>query len=222
MAGKYDDTIKYWDNVFSQYTEYNPAQKIQVQEIEDGVTWLAENSKSTIDFGCGGGRVMLRCLEKGMECVYGIDICNNAIEIAKKVIEKHNYEDKAKVACGGLEKLYDIADNSYESAILFNIIDNLTPEDSNDLIRNIHRIVKPNGKILLKLNPYITKQKREEYKFVEISQEFYKETSGLYLWNLTNEMAEKNLEPFFIIEKYKEVEFKQYNMINRMYYLRNR
>ncbi|WP_352418093.1 class I SAM-dependent methyltransferase [Proteiniborus sp.] len=222
MADKYDDTIKYWDNVFSQYTEYNPTHKIQVQEIEDGVTWLVENSKSTIDFGCGGGRVMLRCLDKGMEYVYGIDLCNNAIEIAKKVIEKCNYEEKAKVVCDGLEKLYDIADNSYESAILFNIIDNLIPKDSIELIKNIHRIVKPNGKILLKLNPYITKQKREEYKFVEISHEFYKENSGLYLWNLTNEMAEKNFEPFFIIEKYEEIEFKQYNMINRMYYLRNR
>jgi arsenite methyltransferase len=222
MINNYDETIKYWDNVFGQSQEYNPTQIIQVQEIENGIRWLVENSKSTIDFGCGNGRIIFRCLDKGMEYVYGIDICNNAIEIANSVIKKFDYSDKADMVCGGLEKLNQINDNSFESAILFNILDNLTPEDSMELIKNIHRIVKSNGKILLKLNPYITKQQREEYKFKEISHEFYKEDSGLYLWNLTNEMAEKIIDPFFVVEKYEEIEFKQYNMINRMYYLRNR
>lgn len=218
----YDETIKYWDSIFGQAIEYNPTQMIQVQEIENGISWLVENSKSTIDFGCGNGRVLCRCLNKGMKYVYGIDICNNAIEIANSVIQKFNYKDKADVICGGIEKLSEINDNSYESAILFNILDNLTPGDAIELIKNIHRIVKSNGKILLKLNPYISRQQREEYKFIEISHEFYKEDSGLYLWNLTNEMVEKNIDPFFIIEKYEVIEYKQYNMINRMYYLRNR
>lgn len=222
MTNNYEETIKYWNNVFGQDPQYNPTQMIQIQEIENGISWLIDNSKSTIDFGCGNGRVICRCLDKGMKYVYGIDICNNAIEIANSIIEKFNYKDKAEVICGGIEKLNEINDDSFESAILFNILDNLTPEDSIELIKNIHRIIKPNGKILLKLNPYITKQQREEYKFTEISYAFYKEDSGLYLWNLSNEMVEKTIDSFFIIEKYEEIEFKQYNMVNRMYYLRNR
>lgn len=222
MINSYNETIKYWNNVFRQSPEYNPTQMINVQEIENGISWLVENSKSTIDFGCGNGRVLCRCLDKGIEYVYGIDICSNAIEVANRVIKKFNYQSKADVICGGIEKLNQINDNSYESAILFNILDNLIPEDSIKLIENIHRIVKSNGKILLKLNPYITKQQREKYKFKEISHEFYKEDSGLYLWNLTNEIVENNINAFFIIEKYETIEYKQYNMTNRMYYLRNR
>lgn len=222
MINKYKNTIKYWDNVFGQTQEYNPVEKIQIQEIENGLSWLVDSNQSTIDYGCGNGKVICRCLDKGMEYVRGIDICNNAIEIAKSVIKKFKYEDRAEVICGGLEKLNEIKDNSYESAILFNILDNLIPEDSKELIKNIHRIVKPNGKILLKLNPYITREQREEYKFIKISDEFYKENSGLYLWNLSNEMVEKIIDPFFIIEKYEEINFKQFNIINRMYYLRNR
>ena len=222
MTNKYKDTIKYWDNVFGQTQEFNPTEKIQIQEIENGLSWLADNRKSTIDFGCGNGKAICRCLNKGMEYVYGIDICNNAIEIAKSVVKKFNYEDRAEVICGGLEKLNEIKDNGYESAILFNILDNLIPKDSKELIKNIHRIVKLKGKILLKLNPYITREQREEYEFTKISNEFYKENSGLYLWNLSNEMVEKIIDPFFIIEKYEEIKFKQFNIINRMYFLRNR
>lgn len=222
MISNYDATIKYWDNVFGQAQEYNPAQAIQIPEIENGISWLLKDSKSAIDFGCGNGRIICRCLDKGMEYVYGIDISNSAVEIANRIIKKFNYNNKAYVVCGGIEKLNKINDKSYESAVLFNILDNLTPEDSIELIKNIHRIVKTNGRILLKFNPYITKEQKEEYNFTEISPEFYKEDSGLYLWNLTNEMIEKTIDPFFIIEKYEEIEFKQYNMINRMYYIRNR
>lgn len=84
----------------------------------------------------------------------------------------------------------------------------------------MHRIVKPNGKVLLKLNPYITEGEIEEYKLEKISDEFYKEPFGLFLYNLTNERVEKILYPYFTIEKYQEIQLD--GNINRMYYLANK
>lgn len=219
---EYQDTIKYWDNIFGQSTEYDPRQVIEIQGIEDGISWLTKNSKSTIDFGCGNGRALFRSLYLGIEYGYGIDISNNAIEIANKIIREFNFENKVDVVYGGIEKLNEIDSNSFESAILFNVIDNLIPEDSIKLIKQIHRLVKSSGKILLKLNPYITEEERKEYNFIEISQEFYEEDSGLYLWNLTDAKVEEIISPYFIIEKYEKIKFKEFNIINRMYYLRNK
>lgn len=220
MANDYKETLNYWDNVFSQVPEYDPNQKIQIQEIDNGIEWLGKNSKSIIDFGCGSGRVLLRCLDNGVEHVCGIDLSSNAISIATNIVEKFNLENKAKFICGGADKLKEIESDSFSGAILFNIIDNLVPDDAQEVIKQIHRIIKPNGKVLLKLNPYFAKDIREKYEFKEMSNEFYKETTGLYLWNLTEEKIKEIIEPYFVIEKHEEIEFKQYNMINRMYYLR--
>jgi len=118
---------------------------------------------------------------------------------------------------GELEK---INENEYGGAVLFNIVDNIKPEDVSFLLNKIHRIVKPGGRILLKLNPYITREEIEEYKLEKVSDGFYKESSGLYLYNLTKEKAEEILSPYFNIEKYQEIEFK--GNINRMYYLVNK
>lgn len=222
MGNSYDEAIKYWDDVFGQAPEYDPDKEINVREIEEGISWLVEDCNSAIDFGCGNGRAILRCVSKGMGCVCGMDISNAAIIKAQNIAEGFHYKDKSNMICGGVDKLREIDDNSFESAILFNILDNLIPEDSIEVMRNIHRIVKPHGKILLKLNPYITDHQVEEYEFKKITPELYKDDSGLYLWNLTNEMTDKIIAPFFTVEKYVEIEFKQYNMINRMYYLRNK
>ena len=220
--GEYNDTIKYWDNIFGQANISDPRKVIKIQKIEDGISWLAKDSKSIIDFGCGNGAVLLRSLYKGIDYGYGIDISNNAIKIANKIIREFNLENKVDLICGGIGKLNEIDNNFFESAILFNILDNLEPEDSINLIKQIHRIVKPNGKILLKLNPYITAEERKEYNFIEIFQEFYKEESGLYLWNLTEAKLHEIISPYFIIEKHEKIEFKEFNTINRMYYLRNK
>lgn len=220
--GEYNDTIKYWNNIFGQANISDPRKVIKIQKIEDGISWLAKDSKSIIDFGCGNGAVLLRSLYKGIDYGYGIDISNNAIKIANKIIREFNLENKVDLICGGIGKLNEIDNNFFESAILFNILDNLEPEDSINLIKQIHRIVKPNGKILLKLNPYITAEERKEYNFIEISQEFYKEESGLYLWNLTEDKVHEIISPYFIIERYEIIEFKEFNTINRMYYLRNK
>jgi len=220
MENNYGETIKFWENIFSEEKEYNPEKQIGVEALERGIQWVSDNSKAVSDFGCGNGRMLLRCLSEGTERVHGIDLSNNAIALGQKVIDYYKLEDKATLVCGGIEKLKELESENFNGAILSNIIDNLIPEDSKQVLEEIHRVLVPNGKLLLKFNPYIEKELREEYELKEISEEFYKETTGLYLWNLTEEKIKELIAPYFTIEKYEIVEFKQYDQINRMYYLR--
>jgi len=220
MGNNYSETLSFWEGTFSGAKEYNPEQQIPVEDLERGIRWVADNSEAVIDFGCGTGRMLLRCLSEGAGRVYGMDLSNNAIVLGQKVIDNYKLEDRAALVCGGIEKLREVESKSFSGAILSNIIDNLIPEDSKQVLEEIHRILEPNGKLLLKFNPYLEKSLREEYEMKEISEEFYKETSGLYLWNLTEEKIKELISPYFAIEKYEIVEFKQHNQINRMYYLR--
>lgn len=216
----YTDTKNFWDKAFQRVPEYDPDEELPVPRIEAALSWLISGAESVIDFGCGNGKVLFRCLSKGTNYIYGIDISDTAVKKADGIKESFNYKDKAEFVSGGLEKLEKINDNNFGGAVLFNILDNLKPDDASSLTRNINRIVKPEGRILLKLNPYISSDEIEEYSLEKISEGLYKEPSGLYIHNLTNEKAEEFLSPYFNIERYEEIEFK--GNINRMFYLINK
>lgn len=216
---KYEETQSYWNDVFGQVPDYDIHEKINIEEIEKAMDWLVKSSNSIIDFGCGNGRILLRCLDKGVKNAYGVDLSESAINKGNSILKNNKLVDRAKLECGSFELIDKIKDNSFNGAILFNIIDNLQPEDSLNLIRNIYRILAPGGKVLLKLNQFIEKEQIIQYGFEKISEDFYKEDTGLFLWNLNKEKISKILEPYFNIEKGEDIYFKQYDMTNRMYYL---
>ena len=72
-----------------------------------------------------------------------------------------------------------------DSAILSNIIDNLYPDDAISVLEEIKRILKKNGKLLVKLNPFISDEQIEEYGIKKISGNLLDD--GMILWNNTNE-----------------------------------
>jgi len=216
----YKDTLNYWQRVFSETIDFDPFQRIKVDDLEEGLDWLVSKESRILDFGCANGRVVLRCIDKGSSYVKGIDICSNAIETAARTAAKHNLQDRSSFICSGVESLKEIEECSYDGVILFNIIDNLIPEHALEVVEEVYRILRPGGRVLLKLNPYIPEKLREEYGFEELSREFYRENTGLYLWNLSEDKIREILAPWFEIEVSREVYYRQYDMINRMYYLR--
>jgi SAM-dependent methyltransferase len=59
---------------------------------------------------------------------------------------------RAEFRCGGTRLLFHLASASFDSGILFNIMDNLLPEDALRAVGEFHRLVEHHGRILLKLN----------------------------------------------------------------------
>ncbi|AZR73976.1 hypothetical protein BBF96_11595 [Anoxybacter fermentans] len=98
-----------------------------------------------IDFDCGHGKILFRCLELGIRSIVGIDISPMAIVLAKKLAVENGVENKSEFWCGDSSILSRINDQSFDAGILFNIIDNLMPEDGlkvlkyEILLRNILR-----------------------------------------------------------------------------------
>lgn len=222
MRNKYETTKQFWDKVFfDSDTRACPTMPINNIKLEKSVEWISQGSNKLLDFGCGSGRILLRSLFYGVEHVYGIDISEGAVKSAWENVKVYGLEN-ATFRLGSIELLKAIESNSYDGVILFNIIDNLFPKDAITILKEVHRIVKCNGKVLIKFNPYIEKELREEYKFEEVEEEVYRETSGLYLWNLANEKIKEILQQYFNIEKEVIVEFPEHNQINRMYYARNK
>jgi ubiquinone/menaquinone biosynthesis C-methylase UbiE len=222
MTEDYTTTSEYWDEIFDATPLYDPSNKLPYESLEASIKWVADGSKNVLDFGCGNGKVTLRSLSYGTQKVYGIDLSSSAIDVANKVSKANNLQGKAEFHSGSLDKLIEFDDCSLDSVILYNIVDNLTPQDGKALLEEIHRIVSPNGKILIKLNPLLTNEQIVEYELESIEGNFFKEPSGIYLWNQTNDEWKSLFERYFTVEKYEEILFPEYEMTNRMFYLRNR
>ena len=65
----YTDTKNFWDKAFQRVQGYDPKDKLPISEIETALSWLASGSVSLVDFGCGNGKVLFRCLDKGVSHV---------------------------------------------------------------------------------------------------------------------------------------------------------
>ncbi len=218
MSKGYENTIDFWNEIFQESPIYNPNTMIPIKEVEEGLVWLSEGCKKILDFGCGNGRCLLRCGALGVESLLGVDISFSAIKLGKKVAQEFDIK-KAKFRLGSIDLIKDIEDGSIDGVILFNIIDNMYPKDSINLLEEIQRILRPKGKILFKVNDYIERDICNEWGFKELEQDFYNDNSGLYLWNLSKEKLNVILTKDFQILKYQEVTIPKRNTINRMYYL---
>jgi len=219
----YKDTIDFWSDIFQNSEKsFDYTEPFQIAEIEECLDWLVDENSSLVDFGCGNGKLLMRCLAKGGETALGIDISPKAIESAKELAKDNNLLSRTNWIVGEVKELSKLKKNEFDAGILSNVVDNLIPKDSIQLLEEYSRIIKPGGKIFLKMNDYVDPSRLEEWNAKEIEDDFYKEESGLYFWNLEDEKVINLFEEHFKIDKKIEVEFKEHGQVNRLYYLRNR
>ena len=219
----YNDTIAFWDNIFTKQKAKKHIESLKIhKDLEDAICWLSNESKTILDYGCGSGTMLFKCANYENVCMcVGIDISQKAVELGRETALLNNLEGKVEFSCGGIMSLEKIEENSFDSAILSNIIDNVIPSDTISIIRNISRIVIPNGKILIKLNPYLKQEQLDEYGLKLITNNLYLENEGTYLRNLSTSQWEEIIKQFFIIKEYKEIFFEEFRQYNRIFLLVN-
>lgn len=219
ILGKYDSTIDRWDNIFSAETPAFPRTRSSGNiAFDKGLEWLTENTTGVLDFGCGNGIVLFLCALHGTATHIGIDLSAQAIRNAEAAARmapcgKFHFE------CGSLDALRRVGAASVDAVILSNIIDNLYPEDAAAVLAEVKRILRINGKLLLKLNPYITAAQIEAWGIRVIEGNLLDD--GMLLWNQTTPEWDAFLSARFHIERFENIYYEEHEQYNRMYLLRN-
>ena len=207
---EYAKCIGFWNEVFAQEVPVFPkAAKTGIEEFDAGIAWLADGSESVVDFGCGNGTLLFICRNFGTKTHIGIDLSEQAIKSAverSRAVQNENFS----FINGGTEQLKRIADNSVDSAILSNILDNLYPDDAVSAIDEIHRL-------LIKLNPFLSEKQIKEWNIKTIEGNLLDD--GLLLWNNTDAEWERLFKEKFSTVAKKEIYYKEAEQINRMYLL---
>jgi 2-polyprenyl-3-methyl-5-hydroxy-6-metoxy-1,4-benzoquinol methylase len=96
-----------------------------------------ETGARVLDVGCGVGQVVARLNDAGFEA-HGVDVSKPNIERASKVCPRCQIYDG---------KTLPFADNYFASAGALNVLEHV--EEPEAFIREIVRVVKPSGKIIL-------------------------------------------------------------------------
>lgn len=214
---KYDYVIKQWDSIFKQDSVSVPKKCESGNDaFDNALKWLTKDADTVLDFGCGNGIILFWCALYGTRKHIGIDLSGQAIENAECASRKLSSGEFVFIQ-GSLEKLKRIQDNSMDAVILSNIVDNLYPDDAVYLLEEVRRILKAGGRVLVKLNPYITHEQMEAYNIKVIAENLLDD--GMILLNNTTEQWTALLSKYFSIERYEELWYPEYEQINRMYLL---
>lgn len=217
MNSKYDKCMYEWNNIFSKEVPNAPTKSSFGNEtLDKGIGWICDGTKKILDFGCGNGTMLFVCALNGTKLNIGIDLSEKGIENAEKRAEQM-MQGEFHFSQGGIDRLKNI-DNSYvDAVILSNIIDNLYPDDAEILMDEVERILNENGKVLVKLNPYVTTEQILEWNIKVIKDNLLDD--GLILWNNTTDEWIKFFERKFDIKQYYEIYYPEHEQYNRMFWL---
>ena len=217
MNGKYDKCLNKWNNIFSKEVPKVPIKPDSGNDaLDKGIEWICNGTTNILDFGCGNGTMLFLCAINGTKYNIGIDLSEKGIESAQ-IRAKQMIKGEFHFIQGSIDVLKNIDSSSFDAVILSNIIDNLYPDDAEALVKEVERVLKDNGKVLVKLNPYITTEQIVEWDIKVIKDNLLDD--GLILLNNSTDEWKNFFERKFIINQYEEIYYPEYNQTNRMFWL---
>ncbi len=103
-----------------------------------------------LDIGCGRGEVLYHCA-KNQAVVFGIDYSKDALKISRTTLEEAG---KAYLCCS-LASPLPFKSEIFDKIIIGDVIEHLTPEDTENCIMELSRILKKNGFALVHTSPNV-------------------------------------------------------------------
>ena len=181
------DTKAYYENIYNQEIDIHDLKNLKsftpFKQIKKNLILKHAKGNNILEIGCGLGEY----LNLFNSTLYGTDISINALKKAKIFCPKANF-----FQANG-EKL-PIKNESFDCILLPDIIEHV--EKDQDLFKEVHRILKDNGRIL------IISHFSGGYKT--------KENENINLWtNVTGEGGDLRQYGFDLIDKLESIGFKK-------------
>lgn len=221
---QYDASTKLWNQVYSEceLVDLN-GEKLEVEPTFDAcLKVFAQNTRRVLDYGCGTGDILFQCadfnyLTYGM----GIDRSEVGIHYAEKMAHLNHYHQLDFVT-GDIDYLKQMDDECFDGIILSNVLD-VTPQDiARTIFTELTRILKPEGYLFLKLNPYASQEELIQLGLTPIGDNLYAEDGVLRLHELDTQSWCHILENSYNIERYLEFPYPWQEGMNRLFLLKKK
>lgn len=117
-----------------------------------------KKEEKLLDVGCEAGAMMVYTGMMGAE-VYGVDICPESVEKANQYLAKYSLRGQAII--GDARKI-NFPDNHFDKVISSDFFEHMSAEDNIQVLKEIKRVVKPGGMIVIK-TPNLTYLKSSRF-----------------------------------------------------------
>lgn len=115
---------------------------------EDAVALLRGRPAQVLDIGCGTGKIPIVMLERrGDLDILAVDLAKEMLRVAARRVADAGFADRCKLACMDAKNLR-VPDAKYDLVICNSTAHHIP--DPNVLFREIARVVKPTGAIMIR------------------------------------------------------------------------
>lgn len=209
----YRRCLDHWNAVFAAEDPIPPRSPDTGNAgLDRGLDWLCENAQRVLDFGCGNGVLLLLCALRGAKALWGIDLSPAALTNARGRFDRAGIS--VTLLEGGVEALEQLASDSFDAVLLSNILDNLYPEDAMELLAQCRRLLRPGGRILIKLNPWLSPEQIRDWNIQVLEENLLDD--GLLLWNNTDGQWRALIARHFSIHQVQQLDFPEFDQTNRL------
>lgn len=129
------------------YTEFKEGSLSVVKSNELNLLKLKKGTK-LLEVGIGRGELLYHCAKKGAK-IAGIDYSKDAIDIAKQTLHEFSDADLRVADCRKLP----FSSNSFERVFSGDVIEHLCYEDGILMLKEMSRVLKPGGFMLIHTTP---------------------------------------------------------------------
>ncbi|MHA1669478.1 MAG: class I SAM-dependent methyltransferase [Promethearchaeota archaeon] len=162
-----------WNSIFKEkgkvFTKPHP-------DMMSIASYLKErNSKCILDLGCGTGRHLIFFANKGFE-VHGFDAALDGIKIAKKWLAENNLN--CNLTMHRMEETFPYKDSFFDAVISIQVIHHNIIEKVKFTVREIERVLKPNGMIFITIPMPKLFSNKNPWKLKRIEKGTYLPQSG--------------------------------------------
>ncbi|MCK5320104.1 class I SAM-dependent methyltransferase [Candidatus Parcubacteria bacterium] len=117
---------------------YSDSEKLNIQNIS--VLLEKNNQANFLDLGCDDGALSVKFAKQiGTKNIYGVDVVDKSIEMAK--------DKGVKIKKFDLNGKFDFEDNFFDAIHANQVIEHLNTSDN--FLSEIYRILKPNGYVVI-------------------------------------------------------------------------
>lgn len=194
------------------------------KEMESIFETFLEKCPIIVDFGCGAGEMLyVAAHSRKPQKLYGVENGANIVNFLDEMITLNHFEDDIEIIDGGLKALEQFKNNSVDGIIISNVLDVVTQDVADEIMKGLLRILKKGGFMMLKLNQYESKEKLDkDGRFVNFKDNLYSYQGVMRLRSCTTDEWRKWLSPYFKEEMYADVPYQAPNFFDRLFLLKKK
>ncbi len=202
--------MKQWNKIFRKYGKVFLEPEEDMESVAN--VFKKHGIRKILDLGCGTGRHVIFFTKNGFK-VYGIDIAEQGIKIAKEWLKKEKLQAELRV--GSIYKKLPYRNNLFDAVISTNTIHHEKIENIRKAILEIERVLKTRGLIFITVRKRKFKKLYPKYSIIERYGQ--QKTKCKVIDSRTYvpvEGGEKGLIHYLFNKKLIRKEFKSFKILN--------